>query len=255
MQASCALGRTELASILALGDRRPRAWIFFQIPDLTSLHPSYSIGIEVSWSQGMERLPDELLALICEHCEHTSLKTCRMLNKRFHDASTFLLFEHIYLGLFEFSLMRLREIARSSLAKHVKKLTIYSDIVGTTRDLSFSSSTPFLPTYNRRNHCWRLQRMSRLTRSHRYPPGQEIAGSVQSIFGLPFLFTLQAGSRKSEELMEALVSYHVYTPAILDAIMTLYQDTTSQKQNLMQVGIATKPLSGSKRSGNKTAMD
>lgn len=77
----------------------------------------------------MDRLPEELLALICEQCEFASLKACRLVNSRFHEASTCHVFEHLYLGLFEYSLLNAREIARGPLAKHVKKLTIYSDIV------------------------------------------------------------------------------------------------------------------------------
>lgn len=78
----------------------------------------------------MEHLPEELLALICVQCDHASLKTCRLVNTRFHDASTCHVFEDLYLGLFEFSLAKARDISKSPLAKHVKRITIYSDIVG-----------------------------------------------------------------------------------------------------------------------------
>ncbi|KAF2172502.1 hypothetical protein M409DRAFT_50191 [Zasmidium cellare ATCC 36951] len=77
----------------------------------------------------MDELPNELLACIAERCDFTSLKTSRLLNNKWHAISTPLVFEHFYMGLFDHSLSKLECLASSSLAKHVKKLTFYCDVL------------------------------------------------------------------------------------------------------------------------------
>ncbi|CZT22850.1 uncharacterized protein RCC_08556 [Ramularia collo-cygni] len=96
----------------------------------------------------MDRLPEELLALICEHCEHADLKVCRLVNKRLCEASTCHVFEDLYLGLFEYSLFKARDISKSPLAKHVKRLTIYSDIVPSWTKDSWLGAIDFRPAFS-----------------------------------------------------------------------------------------------------------
>lgn len=77
----------------------------------------------------MEELPAELTDHIVEHCDHSSLKTLRGVNKYFHKACTTRVFEHYYIGYFRESLEKLQALSNSELAKHVKKFTLYSDIL------------------------------------------------------------------------------------------------------------------------------
>ncbi|KXT02914.1 hypothetical protein AC578_1826 [Pseudocercospora eumusae] len=77
----------------------------------------------------MNTLPEELLALICDTCDHASNKTLRLVERRFEAASTPLVFEHFYMGVFEYGLEKLNLLTKSPLAKHVKKFTIFSDIL------------------------------------------------------------------------------------------------------------------------------
>ncbi|EME49267.1 hypothetical protein DOTSEDRAFT_40511 [Dothistroma septosporum NZE10] len=77
----------------------------------------------------MERLPEELIAAICDHCDHASLKNARAVDHRLLAASTPGVFRHFYMGLFEHSLAHLEKLAKSPIRKHVKKLTIWSDVL------------------------------------------------------------------------------------------------------------------------------
>ena len=52
----------------------------------------------------MDQLPEELIALVCEHCDHASLKNARLVNKPFKASADPLVFEHFYMGLFGYGL-------------------------------------------------------------------------------------------------------------------------------------------------------
>lgn len=77
----------------------------------------------------MERLPEELIALICDHCDHASVKNARFVDSRWRAASTPATFEHFYMGLFGSGVLKLECLAKSPLRKYVKRFTIYSDIL------------------------------------------------------------------------------------------------------------------------------
>ena len=75
----------------------------------------------------LQSLPDELLDLLLSYCEHPSQKHLRLVNHRISNITTPYVFEHVYIGLFAESLYKLGSIARSRLAYHVKKFTLYID--------------------------------------------------------------------------------------------------------------------------------
>lgn len=77
----------------------------------------------------MEHLPTELLELIVEECEFASLKALRLSNKRSCLVATSHVFQGFHMGLFQYSLEKLRELAKSRLAAHVKSFTFHSDIL------------------------------------------------------------------------------------------------------------------------------
>jgi hypothetical protein len=97
----------------------------------------------------MDRLPDELIALICEHCDHADQKTARLVSWRLHDASSPSVFEHFYLGLFEYGLTALSDLSKSSLAKHVKKLTLFSDIIPSWTKGSYEKAIDMRPDFSK----------------------------------------------------------------------------------------------------------
>lgn len=77
----------------------------------------------------MDKLPNELLTYIAEHCDFASLKRLRLLSKKWHGIGTPLVFEHFYMGLFDHSLSKFESLSASRLAKHVKRLTFYCDVL------------------------------------------------------------------------------------------------------------------------------
>ncbi|KAK4546758.1 hypothetical protein LTR36_001490 [Oleoguttula mirabilis] len=77
----------------------------------------------------MDSLPPELLDFIAGHCEHADLKNMRRSCRKLRQASTPLVFEHHYMASFAHSLQEFIALARSPLAKHVRKLTFYSDML------------------------------------------------------------------------------------------------------------------------------
>lgn len=77
----------------------------------------------------MDRLPEELIALICEFCDHASLKNARLVDSRWKEISTPATFSHFYMGLFGYGVTKLERLAKSPLARHVKRFTIYSEVL------------------------------------------------------------------------------------------------------------------------------
>lgn len=77
----------------------------------------------------IHRLPAELLELISQQCDHASQKESRLVNQRFQSAATPSVFEHFYMGYFEHALDNFYALAKSPLAKYVKRFTIYSDLL------------------------------------------------------------------------------------------------------------------------------
>lgn len=96
----------------------------------------------------MENLPEELLALIVEHCHHASLKCLRLVDHRFNTLSSAGTFEHFYIGLFEYGLQNLQDLATSPLSKHVKKFTFYSDIVPEWNRVEWQKQIDFRPDFS-----------------------------------------------------------------------------------------------------------
>lgn len=97
----------------------------------------------------MDQLPEELIALVCEHCDHASLKNARLVNKPFKASADPLVFEHFYMGLFGYGLAKLDNLAQSPYAKHVKKFTIYSDILPDWPRDAWEKAIDFRPTFRK----------------------------------------------------------------------------------------------------------
>lgn len=97
----------------------------------------------------MQFLPEELLALICEHCSHSSQKTLRLVDKRWSAVSTPFVFEHFYMGVFEDGLDKLDNVSRShSIATHVKSFTIYADIIPMMEKTEWLAAIDFRPRFS-----------------------------------------------------------------------------------------------------------
>ena len=75
----------------------------------------------------IDRLPPELLDLILQSCDCSSLRNLRLVSSWTRDLSTPSLFEHVYLTLFDDSLDNFNRISRSHLAQHVKTVIYFSD--------------------------------------------------------------------------------------------------------------------------------
>ncbi|KAK3715964.1 hypothetical protein LTR37_006694 [Vermiconidia calcicola] len=77
----------------------------------------------------MDALPAELVDLILDHGDHSSLKCLRGVSKRYHNAATSRVFEHFYMALLDDSLEKLCHLSKSPLAKHITRFTFYCDIL------------------------------------------------------------------------------------------------------------------------------
>lgn len=77
----------------------------------------------------MQSLPVELLDLVAAHCEHADLKNMRCSCKAFRSVTTPLVFEHHYMAMTAKHFAAFVALASSPLAKHVKKLTLFSDVL------------------------------------------------------------------------------------------------------------------------------
>lgn len=77
----------------------------------------------------MDELPVELLAQIVDYCDHYSRKQLRCINKIFHDLATPLIFDEVYVATFKHSLAKFTSIASCHLAKHVRKLVFFNDML------------------------------------------------------------------------------------------------------------------------------
>ena len=81
----------------------------------------------------MDSLPPELLELIITHSMHSTQKSLRQLNHRFHDLATSPIFEDFYIApcIFAASLKTLENLINSpkELGKHIKHLHFYTDIL------------------------------------------------------------------------------------------------------------------------------
>lgn len=84
----------------------------------------------------MERLPHELVTSIAHHCDKASLLALRETSRFTQDAATPYAFERVYIGYQAKFMSRIASIASSSsLAKHVQRLTINTEILPAfTRD-------------------------------------------------------------------------------------------------------------------------
>ncbi|KAI7371570.1 hypothetical protein KC336_g20775 [Hortaea werneckii] len=77
----------------------------------------------------MDELPPELIELIIEQCDFTSLKHMRLVAKPFEHIATPLVFRHLYAAFFAYSLDDIGTVANSRVAKYVQHLTIWADIL------------------------------------------------------------------------------------------------------------------------------
>ncbi|KAK4635786.1 hypothetical protein CLAFUW4_00144 [Fulvia fulva] len=78
----------------------------------------------------MDSLPIELLVEIADFCDHPSQKALRVVSKDFRHVATPFVFEQVYLAMLQEPLANFESIAGSNhLAKHVKKVTFFCDIM------------------------------------------------------------------------------------------------------------------------------
>ncbi|KAI7485410.1 hypothetical protein KC351_g3939 [Hortaea werneckii] len=77
----------------------------------------------------MDVLPPELIELIIEQCDFSSLKHMRLVTKRFEHLATPLVFRDFYAAFFAYSLGNIGKVADNRVAKHVKNFTIYADFL------------------------------------------------------------------------------------------------------------------------------
>ncbi|KAI7551663.1 hypothetical protein KC331_g2407 [Hortaea werneckii] len=77
----------------------------------------------------MDELPPELIELIVHQCDFASLKHLRLVAKPFEHIATPLVFRDFYAAFFAYSLNNIGNVANSRVAKHVKHLTIWADIL------------------------------------------------------------------------------------------------------------------------------
>lgn len=96
----------------------------------------------------MDRLPEELIALICEFCDHASLKNARLVNSRLKEISTPATFSHFYMGLFGYGVTKLERLAKSPLARHVKRFTIYSEVLPDWNKSAWKRAIDFRPPFS-----------------------------------------------------------------------------------------------------------
>ena len=75
----------------------------------------------------MNNLPPELVGLIADQCEHSSLKTLRLVSREISDVVTPWVFEHFYMAIFDECHDKLISISRSKLAKYIKRFTVHLD--------------------------------------------------------------------------------------------------------------------------------
>lgn len=77
----------------------------------------------------MDTLPEELLVHISTHCDHGSNKNLRLVARKWENASSPAVFGTLYLAVCEPGLAKLTDLSKSPLAKHVKHLVMFSDIL------------------------------------------------------------------------------------------------------------------------------
>ncbi|KAF7186282.1 hypothetical protein HII31_12357 [Pseudocercospora fuligena] len=101
----------------------------------------------------MDSLPTELLAHIVGFCDHGSQKQLRCLNRVWEDLTSSHVFAHIYLATFEAELLSFQTLANSRLAKHVKKLTYFTDTLPKLSKKTYQDCINFRPDF----HKFRVQ--------------------------------------------------------------------------------------------------
>lgn len=77
----------------------------------------------------MDGFSTKILRHIVERCDFGSIKDLRLVSHKWHSISTPMVFEHVYMGLFDHSLSKFENLASSQLAKHIKRLTFYCDVL------------------------------------------------------------------------------------------------------------------------------
>lgn len=77
----------------------------------------------------LEDLPNELWSNVLEFCEHEDQLQARLVCKVFAEACEPFIYEQISLCWYDFSFSKFQLIAQSSFARHVKRITIYTDSI------------------------------------------------------------------------------------------------------------------------------
>ncbi|KXT02785.1 hypothetical protein AC578_5400 [Pseudocercospora eumusae] len=101
----------------------------------------------------MDSLPTELLAYIVEFCDHAAQKQLRCVNRLCRDLTSPQVFAHIYLATFEAELLSFQTLANSRLAKHVKKLTYFTDTLPKLSKKTYQDCINLRPDF----HKFRIQ--------------------------------------------------------------------------------------------------
>lgn len=78
----------------------------------------------------MNRLPNELLEMVCNECDFATLKSLRRTARFLIMVTTPLIFEHFYMGFFPSHLDRLVQLSHSPhVSVHIKKFTFVGDVL------------------------------------------------------------------------------------------------------------------------------
>ena len=83
----------------------------------------------------MDRLPPELLRMVCVRCDVETLRTIRLLNQSFCTYATPELYGEVYVGFLSSSFEKLNQISTSSLGRHVQSLVCLADILPAFKDV------------------------------------------------------------------------------------------------------------------------
>jgi hypothetical protein len=116
-----------------------------------------------SRTASMENLPAELRDLIVDFCDFRSRKQLRLVNKSLCEAVTPLVFERFYTALFTVEVKRLRQFASTPLAKYVKHLTMFSDVLPDYDERTWRGKID----YNRLHAPWHQAQMRSAEASER----------------------------------------------------------------------------------------
>lgn len=109
---------------------KPLLLPLLSFPFLRSLFPRLCEDSRVTTMSKFDRLPTELLEMICDDCDFADLKSLRQSCKSFLDVTTPRIFSHFHMGFFLTHLEHLMDLSTTPhIAAHVKHFTFVGDIL------------------------------------------------------------------------------------------------------------------------------